>query len=97
MFIYVIGTDDKQKIGISGDVHQRLRTLQTGNPEKLVIHHTIEVPSSRSRLIERMIHKEFSYLRLKGEWFSMTPEKAKLLLDFASISWTDDPLLEYKV
>jgi len=93
MYIYVIGTNDKQKIGFSGDVNKRLSTLQTGNPEKLIIHHKIEVPSERARLVENKIHKEYSYLRIKGEWFSMTPEKAKIVLDYALIRWADDPLL----
>jgi len=93
MFIYVIGTNDKQKIGYSGDVEQRLRTLQTGNPENLKIHHTIEVPNKKARLVENKIHKEYAYLRIKGEWFSMKPEKAKDVLDFAIIRWVDDPLL----
>lgn len=97
MFIYVIGTDTKQKIGISHNTKQRLQTLQTGNPENLVIHHTIEVPDNRARLMERMLHKDYSYLRLKGEWFSMKPELAKSILDFAYIAWVDDPLLEDKV
>lgn len=97
MFIYVIGTRDKQKIGISKDVNRRLKSLQTGNPEILNIHHTIQIEPSRVRLLERMIHKEFSYMRLKGEWFDMTPEKAVNLVKFSYIAWNEDPLLEYKV
>lgn len=93
MFIYVIGTKDKQKIGFSGDVNRRLKTLQTGNPNLLEIHHKIEVPECRARLVEGKIHSEYSYLRIKGEWFSMTPDKAKGILDYALIRWADDPLL----
>jgi len=44
-----------------------------------------------------MIHKEFSYMRLKGEWFNMSPQKAKNLLEFSIITWAEDPLLAYKV
>jgi len=72
-------------------------TLQTGNPENLMIHHSIPVPPERVRLLERMIHKEFSYMRLKGEWFNMSPQKAKNLLEFSIITWAEDPLLAYKV
>jgi len=93
MYIYVIGTKEKQKIGFSGDVEKRLKSLQTGNPETLSVHHKIEVPEERARLVEDKIHKEYAYLRIKGEWFSMEPEKAKGILDFALIRWVDDPLL----
>lgn len=93
MYIYVIGTKEKQKIGYSGDVDQRLRSLQTGNPDTLQIHHSIEIPEDRARLVESKIHQEYGHLRLKGEWFSMKPETAKGILDFALIRWVDDPLL----
>jgi hypothetical protein len=93
MKIYIIGTNERQKIGYSGDVNKRLKTLQTGNPETLTIHHTIEVPNERARLVENKIHKEYNHLRIKGEWFNMTPNKAKDVLDFALIRWADDPLL----
>lgn len=93
MYIYVIGTKEKQKIGYSSDVDKRLRSLQTGNPDSLTIHHKIEIPEDRARIVESKIHKEYSYLRLKGEWFKMDPEKAKGILDFALIRWVDDPLL----
>ena len=66
----------KTKIGFSGDVDKRLNSLQTGNPETLEVHHKIEIPESRARLIESKIHKEYSYLTIKGEWFKMEPEKS---------------------
>jgi hypothetical protein len=94
MFIYVIGSSDKQKIGISADVSQRLKSLQTGNPEPLIIHHTVAVPDDRAYMLEQKIHKELSYLRMKGEWFRMSPSMAKSQLDFAIIRWLDDPLLD---
>lgn len=98
MFIYVIGTKDrKQKIGISKNVNKRLTELQTGNPEKLYIHHFEEVPKDRVRLLERKIHKEFSYKRLEGEWFNMTSEEAKHMVMFAVIRWLEDDTLKYNL
>ena len=91
MFIYVIGTDEnRQKIGFSKDVHRRLKTLQTGNPLVLKIHHYEEVPDSRARILERKLHKELSYLRLKGEWFNISPKDAKLMVQFMVIRWLND-------
>lgn len=93
MYIYAIGTEEKQKIGYSKNVESRLITLQTGNPDVLKIHHKIELPEERARLVENKIHKEYSYLRIKGEWFKMNPETAKGILEFALIRWVDDPIL----
>jgi hypothetical protein len=99
MFIYAIGSDANQKIGFSSNVEQRLTTLQTGNPERLRVHHKIEIEGGegRARLVERMIHKQYSHKRVNGEWFSMTPKEATNALVFAEIAWVDDPLLEWKL
>jgi hypothetical protein len=93
MHIYVIGTDEKQKIGYSGDVEKRLSTLQTGNAEKIRIHHKIEVAPERARKIEKKIHDEYRYLMIRGEWFNMKPEQATSILEYAKIRWSEDTLL----
>lgn len=90
MYIYVIGTDSRQKIGFSGNVERRLGTLQTGNSELLTIHHKVEVPDHQARYVEKTIHREYSYLRVKGEWFKMSPEQARLCIEHAAIRWSDD-------
>lgn len=94
MFIYVIGNNEKrQKIGFSKDVNKRLKSLQTGNPEKLILHHYVEIPENRVRIIEKKIHTELSYKRISGEWFNLSPDEAKNFLDFAVIRWLEDTLL----
>lgn len=91
MFLYIIGTQGRrQKIGFSKDVSKRLATLQTGNPEPLTIHHVEEVPDHRARLLEKKIHRDMNYKRIKGEWFDMTPEEAKSMLQFVVIRYMDD-------
>jgi hypothetical protein len=96
MKIYVIGTETRQKIGFSGDVEKRRVTLQTGNPETLRIHHTIDVPENRARIVESRIHRELGHKRIKGEWFAMSPKEASLFIDFAEIAWVDDPALDWR-
>lgn len=93
--VYVIGTGtDRQKIGYTSDLKARLSMLQTGNPEQLKVHHAIEVPDEeRARKVERKIHQELSYKRLKGEWFKMTVNEAIDFLTYAEIRWIDDPLI----
>ena len=91
MFLYVIGTtENKQKIGFTNDLNKRLKTLQTGNPDKLIIHHFEEVPNHRARIMEKRLHRDLSHKRLKGEWFNLTPLEAKSMLQFAIIRYLDD-------
>ena len=93
-YLYVIGNDtNRQKIGLSKDVNKRLKSLQTGNPEKLKIHYTIECPSDKTRKLESKIHAELAYKRLSGEWFDMTPQEAMNYLEFARITWLDSYLI----
>lgn len=93
MYLYIIGNStDRQKIGFSADVEKRLKSLQTGNPDKLFIHHKI-LCNGNHREMERKIHNELSYKRLSGEWFNLTPEEASNYLEFAKITWLDSYLL----
>jgi predicted GIY-YIG superfamily endonuclease len=94
MYIYVIGNkENRQKIGFAKDPYRRLKTLQTGNPDKLYLHHYVEIPDEKTRIMESKIHSEISYKRITGEWFDISAEDAKLVLDHAVIRWLDDPLL----
>jgi len=97
MEIYVIGTETKQKIGFSKNPEARLKQLQTGNSETLHLHHTIQVSEDNVRTLEKFLHKDIGYKRLKGEWFDMTRLDAISYLTFADITWAHDPMLKYKL
>lgn len=91
MFLYVIGPiEGHQKIGFSKNVERRLKTLQTGNSNKLYIHHVEEVPDNRVRILETKIHRELNYKKKKGEWFDISSTEAKELLQFFVMRYTDD-------
>jgi hypothetical protein len=62
------------KIGVTNDVARRLSALQNGAPDKLVVLLTAE----GDREVEEEVHRKFSHLRLRGEWF----EPAQELLQF---------------
>ena len=95
MYLYVINnTENKCKIGFSSDPHKRLKTLQTGSSTNLKLHHYVEVPAARVKMLESKIHHELSYLRLRGEWFNIEPSKAQKMLDWLIIRHAEDPLLE---
>jgi nucleoside 2-deoxyribosyltransferase len=62
------------KIGFSASPQQRLRQLQTGCADPLVIEATL--PGDMSR--ERELHNAFAAHRLNGEWFEGDPVMASL-------------------
>ena len=97
MKIYAIGTDTKQKIGFSKTPESRLKQLQTGNPEDLHLHYTIDVNEDCVNVLEKYLHKDIGYKRIKGEWFSMTKKEVIDYLIFAEITWASDPDLKYKL
>jgi len=83
MFIYAIGNDgNRQKIGISNNPEKRLRSLQTGNPDKLMIHYIFEVDDRYAARYEAHIHSCHRYKKKVGEWFDMTKEEVVDMLIF---------------
>ena len=63
------------KIGKSDDVDDRLGTLQTGNPNDLEIVHKIKCSSDRaSKRLEKLYHRHFNDIRIRGEWFRYEKE-----------------------
>ena len=96
-YIYAIGTDTRQKIGFSKDPASRLKQLQTGNSEELQLHHAISVNCDDVSLLERHIHKDIGYKRVKGEWFDMSKQQAIDYLIFAEITWASDCNMRYKL
>lgn len=86
MFIYAIGTKDRQKIGYSKDPRTRLKTLQTSNPEELILHYAFPVNPKTVEKFEAHIHKEQNHKRIRGEWFTMDKKEVTNLMTFYEIS-----------
>lgn len=95
MYLYVIIDSNQQhcKIGFSKNPEKRLKTLQTGNSSKLILIHTVEVPVTRVKDFETQIHNELRVYQTKGEWFKVTPDFAKNMLDWLIIRYEDDPFV----
>jgi excisionase family DNA binding protein len=71
-FLYFIGGDSTGfvKIGIADDPVVRVQTLQTGCPYELSLLATIQYPTREHAVeMERVLHKRFSAIHLRGEWF----------------------------
>lgn len=69
-YLYLIKAEDSEtyKIGITKkSPEKRLKTLQTGNPEKLILCETYQ--SEHYRKMETHIHRVLKERRLEGEWF----------------------------
>jgi hypothetical protein len=69
--VYLIrGNDGRYKIGIAKDPKQRIRQLQTGNPDSMKL---IEIYQSENAFkIETALHNRFSHVRQSGEWFDLS-------------------------
>ena len=69
-FVYIIREEGNKrfKIGVSNNPDKRLKTLQTGNPEDLILLYTSLV-CSNSFEIEASAHEYFKDYLLRGEWF----------------------------
>jgi len=76
-YVYLI-LDKKSeavKIGKANNVDERLSSLQTGNPNELIILHQIKCNSEDlAFILEKDYHNKFSHLNLHGEWFKYDKE-----------------------
>ena len=92
--IYVISDGEHYKIGYTaGKPRERLKTLQTGNPDPLVLLGARDGGAE----LERAFHRRFHANRYRGEWFRMSPgiavEVALCHPGFAALAPHDPRLL----
>ncbi len=73
--VYFCRAGTLAKIGRSYCVARRIKQLQTGCGETIVLLGSI-VGGPR---VERQIHKQWHHLRVGGEWFRYTPELAAFI------------------
>jgi hypothetical protein len=66
-----LGETSLVKVGMTGNIDQRIRTLQCGSPFELNIEYTIQ--TGQPRLMESMMHRTLTKmgLHVRGEWFSL--------------------------
>lgn len=73
-YVYIIQSGPRKgspiKIGVADNPESRMRELQTGNPETLVLIASIEQPNRMAAYdLESWLHRRFSSARISGEWF----------------------------
>lgn len=88
-WVYAIASDDRPLIKIGrtdrDDVEDRLRQLQTGQPDKLRIVWAWQTPDSRA--LEAAMHALLHPHHHRGEWFTITPEQAARAYTEATGEW----------
>jgi hypothetical protein len=91
MFLYCIADNNGSvKFGFSKDPDRRVRALQTGCADELVLLETISVPEDSVQEYERLLHSEFAHLRTRGEWFAISGEDAVAYLTWFEIHYLSD-------
>jgi len=66
----------RYKIGISSCPERRIKELNVGNPEALILVHAYQAREKYQS--ENLAHNTFSDKRLKGEWFKSNIELNQL-------------------
>lgn len=92
--IYFITSHNQEacKIGFATDVYQRLKTLQTGNPEQLDLR--ISIPATLGA--EMALHRLLAPRRIRLEWFWDRSDFMWLLEEHLDIFVAEKPpLIQY--
>ncbi len=72
MFLYFVEAGDAIKVGITGNMEDRVRTIQVSNPEKVKVLHHVKLTAQEAHKMEKEIHRLFYKTNLRGEWFQST-------------------------
>ena len=94
-FVYVIGPAEPPiKIGISKNCEKRVKSLQTGHSQKLLLHYAEPVSPELARVFEQIIHNNLRLQKTQGEWFNISVEDAINEIKWAIIRYSEEPNLK---
>ena len=79
-YVYLIGQlneENKYKIGSTRakDINTRLKQLQTGNPNPLILKDFHE--TDRPFKMEAMLHNKYQFQNVNGEWYELDENDIK--------------------
>lgn len=85
-YVYIVKAGTKArspiKVGVTDNVHSRIKQLQTGNPSEIVLVMHFECNSREHAFnLEKTIHEILKGQRLFGEWFSVSKTKLMKMLN----------------
>ena len=79
------GGSESHKIGVSKrDVTNRIKELQTGNPNTITI--LTQYESKNYIKIEKWLHRKFKPKHEKGEWFKLSDSEVFAFIDECKIA-----------
>lgn len=77
--------NESHKIGVSKrDVEDRVKELQTGNPNTITILN--QYKSKNYNKIEKWLHRKFKLKHEKGEWFKLSDSEVFAFIDECKIA-----------
>lgn len=81
-YVYIVQAGEQVKIGVSGNVTKRLRSLQLMSPIPITLR--CAFPGGVER--ERELHERFQAHALWGEWFKLTPDLEQFIVAQSTLS-----------
>lgn len=73
------------KIGVSRNIAKRFRQLQQGFPAVLTVFQVIEGDD----VVEKECHQTFAGVRVRGEWFTATPDLLEHVREYVPGAYFD--------
>lgn len=93
--IYVFACKSHFKVGVSSDVAERLKSVQTGCPSKLSILLVYDaLRDININKLESAIHKKLRDFNSMGEWFRRTEESEGAIRSIFKILEVNDFLVD---
>ena len=87
--VYAITDGSNHKIGKAASLKKRLKQLQTGNGNKLVVVCYVPVVDEREAYeVESAVHEMLADFRMVGEWFSCTSHTVYDAMHQAALSFS---------
>lgn len=81
-FVYLLQAGPYYKIGRSNDIDQRIKQLSTLPPFDLNLLHALWCDNCLQ--VERWLHDKFGDKRIRGEWFTLTPDDLDFVMQLGS-------------
>ena len=80
--LYIIKekTTNNYKIGVTNSIFERIKKLQCGNPEVLIIKYLYKTKDDY--YYEKIIHNKFIKYNINNEWFKFNKDELCTLLKF---------------
>lgn len=65
--LYIVSCNNRLKIGVTNNIDRRIKQLQTGNPDEILLEFIEE--RHKPTKAESFIHRHFRRNCVSGEWF----------------------------